>query len=45
MKPGSEEVDFRYMASVGNGHLATTVYSDTVYVNGLYNGPTGTSSI
>ncbi|XP_064618456.1 uncharacterized protein LOC135482416 [Liolophura sinensis] len=41
MKKGSEEVDFRYMASVGNGHLATTVYSDTVYVNGLYNGPTG----
>ncbi|XP_019643989.1 PREDICTED: acid trehalase-like protein 1 [Branchiostoma belcheri] len=28
----------RLMASVGNGHLATTVYSDTIFVNGLYSG-------
>ncbi|XP_064597126.1 uncharacterized protein LOC135463672 [Liolophura sinensis] len=36
-------IDFRYMASVGNGHLATVVYSDTIYVNGLYNGVLGWS--
>ncbi|XP_078612333.1 protein-glucosylgalactosylhydroxylysine glucosidase-like isoform X1 [Branchiostoma floridae x Branchiostoma japonicum] len=28
----------RLMASIGNGHLATTVYSDTIFVNGLYSG-------
>ncbi|CAL8123676.1 unnamed protein product [Orchesella dallaii] len=33
----------RYMASVGNGHVATTVYTDTVYMNGLYNGERGES--
>ncbi|XP_055956935.1 protein-glucosylgalactosylhydroxylysine glucosidase-like [Patella vulgata] len=26
------------MASVGNGHIASVVYSDTLYMNGLYNG-------
>ena len=31
------------MASVGNGHLATIVYSETVYMNGLYNGERGES--
>lgn len=33
----------RYMASVGNGHVATTVYTDTVYMNGFYNGERGES--
>ena len=31
------------MASVGNGHVATVVDSDTVYMNGLYNGGRGES--
>lgn len=31
------------MCSVGNGHLATDVFSDTVYMNGLYNGEKGES--
>lgn len=31
------------MASVGNGHVATTVYTDTVHMNGLYNGNRGES--
>lgn len=31
------------MASIGNGHIATNVFSDTVYVNGLYNGERGLS--
>ena len=30
--------DPRLNPSVGNGYLATTVYSDTVYVSGIYNG-------
>ena len=29
------------MASVGNGHLATNLYSDTIFMNGLYNGELG----
>ncbi|XP_072019698.1 protein-glucosylgalactosylhydroxylysine glucosidase-like [Amphiura filiformis] len=36
-------VDTRYMPVVGNGHLATTIYSNAIYVNGLYNGRLGTS--
>ncbi|CAH2067404.1 unnamed protein product, partial [Iphiclides podalirius] len=35
--------DNRFMPSVGNGHLATNVFSDTVYMNGLYNGFRGES--
>lgn len=31
------------MPSIGNGHLATNVFSDTVYMNGLYNGHRGES--
>ncbi|KAK6182582.1 hypothetical protein SNE40_010234 [Patella caerulea] len=43
MKPSTSEIDYRFMASVGNGHIATVVYSDTIYMNGLYNGPSGWS--
>ena len=35
--------DSRLMASVGNGFLATAVYSDTIYVSGVFNGR-GTSA-
>lgn len=35
--------DSRVMPYVGNGHLATTVYSDTIYINGVYNGNYGNS--
>ncbi|XP_047545214.1 protein-glucosylgalactosylhydroxylysine glucosidase [Vanessa atalanta] len=35
--------DDRFMPSVGNGHIATNVFSDTVYMNGLYNGRKGES--
>lgn len=31
------------MPSIGNGHIATNVFSDTVYLNGLYNGQMGES--
>ncbi|XP_022098202.1 protein-glucosylgalactosylhydroxylysine glucosidase-like [Acanthaster planci] len=31
------------LPAVGNGYLATVVYSDTIYVNGLYNGRGGAS--
>ena len=36
----SDEVE---MPSVGNGQLATVIYTDTVYMNGLYNGELGES--
>ena len=35
------EIDYRYMPFVGNGHLATTVLSDWIFVNGVYNGALG----
>lgn len=31
------------MPSIGNGQLATGIYTDTVYMNGLYNGEKGES--
>lgn len=31
------------MASIGNGHISTNVFSDSVYMNGLYNGREGES--
>lgn len=30
--------DVRFRPPIGNGHIATNVFSDTVYMNGLYNG-------
>lgn len=35
--------DERYMSSIGNGHLATDIFSETVFMNGLYNGKRGES--
>lgn len=31
-------VNERYLPSVGNGHLATNVLTDTIFVNNFYNG-------
>lgn len=28
----------KWYPEVGNGQLATVIYSDTIYMNGLYNG-------
>ncbi|CAF1126931.1 unnamed protein product [Adineta steineri] len=36
-------IDYRIMPYVGNGHIATVVFSDFIYMNGLYNGENGTS--
>jgi len=36
--------ELRYFPSVGNGHLATVVNTDTLYLNGLYNGRGGKES-
>ncbi|CAF1071481.1 unnamed protein product [Rotaria sordida] len=36
-------IDYRLMAYVGNGHVATVIFSDFIYMNGLYNGANGTS--
>ena len=36
-----DSIDYRYMPFVGNGHLATTIYSDAIYVNGVFNGRLG----
>ena len=33
----------KFMPSIGNGHIATNIFSDTVYMNGLYNGKAGYS--
>ena len=40
----SPPIDPRFWPTVGNGHVATVVYSDTVFMNGLYNG-NGTESM
>ncbi|CAF1411448.1 unnamed protein product [Rotaria sp. Silwood1] len=31
-------LDFRILPYIGNGHIATVVYSDFIYMSGLYNG-------
>ena len=31
-------IDARNRPSVGNGHIATVVHTDTVHMNGVYNG-------
>ncbi|CAF1060401.1 unnamed protein product [Adineta steineri] len=36
-------LDYRILPYIGNGHLATVVFSDFIYMNGLYNGDNGTS--
>ena len=36
-------IDVKLMAYVGNGHLASTVFDNAIYVNGLYNGARGVS--
>lgn len=30
------------LPSIGNGHLATTLYTDAIFIDGLYNGKLGT---
>ncbi len=34
-------LDYRILPYIGNGHLATVVYNDVIYMNGLYNGENG----
>jgi hypothetical protein len=34
-------VDYRILPYIGNGQLATVVYNDVIYMNGLYNGQNG----
>ncbi|XP_026314471.1 protein-glucosylgalactosylhydroxylysine glucosidase-like [Hyposmocoma kahamanoa] len=36
-------IDDRLMPSIGNGHIATNIFSDAVFMNGLYNGLKGDS--
>ena len=33
----------RLLPSVGNGHIATNVWTDTLFLNGVYNGYKGDS--
>jgi protein-glucosylgalactosylhydroxylysine glucosidase len=39
----NQSIDLRIMAYVGNGHIATVVFSDSIYMNGIYNGRNSTS--
>ncbi len=34
-------INYRLMPYVGNGHVATVVFSNFIYMNGLYNGENG----
>lgn len=36
-------IDFKLMPYVGNGHLASTIFNNAVFLNGLYNGQAGES--
>lgn len=39
----NDKIDSKLMPYIGNGHLASTVFDNKVYVNGLYNGERGES--
>lgn len=39
----NQAIEFKVMPYVGNGHLASTIFDKTIYVNGLYNGDRGNS--
>lgn len=41
--PTTGQIDPKLMPYVGNGHLASTIFDNKVYVNGLYNGERGES--
>jgi hypothetical protein len=34
-------LDYRILPYIGNGHVATVVFSEFIYMNGLYNGDNG----
>lgn len=34
-------INTRYMPTLGNGHIAVTVYDNALYLNGLYEGTGG----
>lgn len=36
--PDGRTINLRYMPTLGNGYIGTTVYSDAIHLNGLYNG-------
>ena len=39
----SDTLDENKLPSIGNGHLATTVLTPSIYIDGLYNGRAGKS--
>ena len=41
MPSNGSSIDYRIMPYVGNGHVATVIFSDSIYMNGLYNGENG----
>lgn len=38
LKADRKTINTRYMPTLGNGYIGTTVYSDTMYLNGVFNG-------
>lgn len=38
MMPDKRTINTRYMPTLGNGYIGTTVYSDSIFLNGLYSG-------
>jgi len=41
MMPDKRTINTRYMPTLGNGYIGTTVYSDSIFLNGLYSGEGG----
>jgi hypothetical protein len=39
----NRSIEYKLMPYVGNGHLASTIFNNAVYLNGLYNGHAGES--
>lgn len=42
-KANTDEIEPKLMPYVGNGHLASTIFNNAIFLNGLYNGQRGES--
>lgn len=43
VNPSTSNIEPKLMPYVGNGHIASTIFNNAIFMNGLYNGQRGES--
>ena len=43
INPNTNNIEPKLMPYVGNGHIASTIFNNAIFMNGLYNGQRGES--